>query len=524
MDIPAHLLHRPSGFYFRLVIPKSLRAHYGKTEIRRSLRTASRYVAAKRAMRLWSHFQSEFEKLDMSNESWNSKVVGQWTLEGLTVKKGVVSIKKAEVTDAKDQKNLEQFLEKAAGMNPSAVDTPATSAPAVTSPRYAARISVLIPRFLGEKKTGKPVSQDQYTKYQAAMDFLAEIVGDKDINNVTAWDVTHVKDTLKEVPKHRNNTLLFKGKSLAEAIELAKLHDKPRLDVTTIDFTLQKISGFFEWARKNKHLEGVNIFAGSTILSKQQRKKRSSRRQFNPPELNAIFNPKDYLAIESPSLYWLPILSAYSGGRLNELAQLDLADVRKVEGIWSLFINADSPDKRLKTDTARRFIPIHSVLLGLGFLDYVEEMRNAGYRLLFPQLKPSSKGLYSYTPSKEFAAYLDKVGILGSGTVFHSFRHSAMDIMKQNDVGIEMRCELAGQEHDNVNAEVYTNKARLALKANAVERIVYENLDLTPLQYKQGQFNDFIAKTLEKRAAREKKAIERTVRLAEAAHRTRRGG
>jgi integrase len=520
MDIPAHLLQRPSGFYFRLVIPKSLRAHYGKTEIRRSLRTASRYVAAKRAMRLWSHFQSEFEGLGMANESWNSNVVGQWILEGLTVSDGKVSIQKAEVKDAADQKNLEQFLEKAAGMNPTA--SAQSAAPTQAAPRYAARLSILIPKFLFEKeKAGKAISKDQYTKYQAAMDLLAEIVGDKDINHVTDRDVELVQETLQMVPKHRNNTLLYKGKTLAQAIELAEQHQKPRLDVSTVDFTLQKISGFFEWARKKKHLEGVNPFQGSTILSRRERKKKSPRTQFTLGDLQTIFNPSSYLTIKSPSLYWLPLLSAYSGARMNELAQLDVADVTQVKGVWSVFINDDKPDKRLKSDAARRYLPIHSVVLALGFLDYVAEMREAGHRLLFPNLKPSSKGLYSYMPSKEFAAYLDKVGIQGSGTVFHSFRHTAMDTMKQNDVDIEMRCELAGQEHDNVNSEFYTNKARIGLKAEALERIQYEDLDLEALKYRPGQFKDFIKKTLEKRQARLEKAAQCTAAKMEAAHKAR---
>lgn len=39
MRLPPYLLVRDSGFYFRIAIPHDLRAHFGKTEIRKSLAT-----------------------------------------------------------------------------------------------------------------------------------------------------------------------------------------------------------------------------------------------------------------------------------------------------------------------------------------------------------------------------------------------------------------------------------------------------------------------------------------------------
>jgi hypothetical protein len=49
----------------------------------------------------------------------------------------------------------------------------------------------------------------------------------------------------------------------------------------------------------------------------------SSYRAFTDDELAKVFEPASFLReATSPHLYWLPLLSCLSGGRLNELAQL----------------------------------------------------------------------------------------------------------------------------------------------------------------------------------------------------------
>lgn len=516
MDIPNHLLQRPSGFYFRLVIPKPLREHYGKTEIRRSLRTASRYLAAQSAKRLWSHYQIEFEGLGMAKNKWVSDAVaGQLMIGHIELKNGT-TLRNVEVESAKDVQDLAELVKAAGGEARAEPET-------LPAPKYLARLSVLIPKFLDLKQKAE-VSKDQYTKYVAALDLLAEIVGDKDVNHVTDRDVELVQDTLQKVPKHRNNSLIYQGKTLNEAIKLAAQHNKPLLNVSTVDFTLQKITAFFDWSRQKNHLAGINPFEKSTILSKQQRQKKSERTQFSPADLQAIFRPEHYQTIQSPSLYWLPLMALYTGARLGELAQLDLDDLRHVDKkIWCFYINKDGkPDKNLKSEAANRYIPVHQALIDLGFLAYAKEMQKAGHKRLFQTIFPSKKGSYAYTPSKEFAKYLDEiVGITEPGKVFHSFRYTAMDALRQEGLGVEMRCELAGQKHDNVNTEVYTNKSRVVEKEKAIAILHYDGLNLDHLKYRPRQFKDFIEKSEARRKARDDKAVQKFVVQVETARQSR---
>jgi hypothetical protein len=68
--------------------------------------------------------------------------------------------------------------------------------------------------------------------------------------------------------------------------------------------------------------------------------------------------------------------------RLNEIASLQLSQIKKAEGIDYIDLTLING----KSDNAPRIIPIHSKLIKLGFLDYVNEMRAARHIHVFPEL------------------------------------------------------------------------------------------------------------------------------------------
>lgn len=115
--------------------------------------------------------------------------------------------------------------------------------------------------------------------------------------------------------------------------------------------------------------------------------------------LNLIFAPQQrYLR---PHYYWSPLLELYTDARIEELCQLHLNDIRKVDGIWCFDINDNTPDKKLKSPASKRLVPIHTRLIELGFLDYKKRVK--GTRL-FPELKRRRDG-YSQDASKWFGRF-----------------------------------------------------------------------------------------------------------------------
>ena len=143
------------------------------------------------------------------------------------------------------------------------------------------------------------------------------------------------------------------------------------------------------------------------------------------------------------------MIALYSGARLNEICQLHLNDIRDQDGVPVLRITDEEGNKRLKTKAARRIIPIHSELIRLGLLSYADALLQHGHERLFPELKEGRDG-YGRVVSKWFAAYATRCGVDAPGKVFHSFRHTFIDRLKQADAPKEKIAALVGHEDDSV--------------------------------------------------------------------------
>ncbi len=106
-----HLLKRTSGFYFRLVVPKRLRLALGKSEIRHPLRTSSEFNAVQLSKRLWAHYQTVFENLNMSRPKLNDHVFG-YEVQEMTITNSSVTLKGVKTEGDEDSRNLLEYTQK----------------------------------------------------------------------------------------------------------------------------------------------------------------------------------------------------------------------------------------------------------------------------------------------------------------------------------------------------------------------------------------------------------------------------
>ncbi|WP_337875614.1 DUF6538 domain-containing protein [Elioraea sp.] len=98
--------------------------------------------------------------------------------------------------------------------------------------------------------------------------------------------------------------------------------------------------------------------------------------------------------------FWAPLIALYAGLRMEEVLQLRTADIAQMDGLPVIRV-AWSNEQRKKSRSARRVVPIHSHLIRIGLLDFAEEARKRGVRLLFPEL-PRTK------PRKTLQAYFSR--------------------------------------------------------------------------------------------------------------------
>ena len=105
--------------------------------------------------------------------------------------------------------------------------------------------------------------------------------------------------------------------------------------------------------------------------------------------------------------------------------------------------------KSLKTKVSRRRVPIHSEIIKIGFLEYVNERQKiASKGFLFPDLNPNKKsGNRAKTFSQWFGRLRDKFvkkADPGFTKDFHGFRHMVTDQIRENADSDELRYALLG--------------------------------------------------------------------------------
>jgi hypothetical protein len=107
--------------------------------------------------------------------------------------------------------------------------------------------------------------------------------------------------------------------------------------------------------------------------------------------------------------YWAP----FTGARMGKLALLRHLSLRKMLLPVLLITDAEEDNKRLKTATSRCAVPVHRVLISLGFLEYITEDAKAREKsaLLFHLHEPGTNGRLGETWSKWFGRYVRANGI-----------------------------------------------------------------------------------------------------------------
>ena len=210
----------------------------------------------------------------------------------------------------------------------------------------------------------------------------------------------------------------------------------------------------------------------------------SPRRPWSEAELQTVFTTPLHTAHVLPTAwhsgqdaaYWIPLIGLFSGARLGELCQLRTADVQTIEGVPVLVLTDDGEDQRIKTSAGRRSLPIHSELIRLGFLKYVDTVSAAGSVSLWPALK-MRKGKPSGYFSRWFSEFRKGLG-LGAYPDFHCFRHTVRPLMRRAGVSESTMDKITGHETRGSEGTVtYDHFTLTELKA-AVEAIRYPALVL----------------------------------------------
>jgi integrase len=309
----------------------------------------------------------------------------------------------------------------------------------------------------------------------------------KPVREIDRDDCRRVRDVVMGLPP--NATRRFPGLTMAEAARLAKDEGLPTITPASANGYLNNLSALFRWAVDEEYMDknpatrlGVSLLAAG---------KKDRKRPFDADQLRKIFDAPLYrgcvddgagYAAPGPKVirrgrFWVPLLSLFTGMRLNECCQLAVDDVATKDGVDVILVRANGDGKRVKSEAGERLIPVHPELKRLGFLGHVEAMRAAGEARLFPDLPMGAKGYFSDPFQKWFSRFLRKAGAKAPKTSFHSFRHCFRDALRESDVKRDAVLALGGWAGNGGTEEIYGSGLKASTLAREIAKIRYD-LDL----------------------------------------------
>lgn len=200
----------------------------------------------------------------------------------------------------------------------------------------------------------------------------------------------------------------------------------------------------------------ANEFVNSNPLDKlkllpQNNKKQDEERKrpnlpFNSEQMNSIFESQWYkeknlfkgkLRQDTGARYWIPLIMMTHGLRVSEACQLTISDITLDSFVPTIRISAveesdarASSLKSIKCSSTNRVVPIHPLLLELGFKDFIHQIKLSNQTFLFPSSVPDEDATLKKLGRSFEQAFLryvrDKLDF-GHGYGNHSFRHQLED-------------------------------------------------------------------------------------------------
>jgi integrase len=207
---------------------------------------------------------------------------------------------------------------------------------------------------------------------------------------------------------------------------------------------------------------------------------------FAPADVKRILAHVAKTADADTADHWLPLLSAYSGARREELGQLRVSDVLTVGNIPAIRITDEGEGQKVKNAHSLRTIPIPPVCIDRGFLDFVARRRQAGGAMLFleeftdkrhrktlREMTPDPRGRLTEVYGGRFTRkVLEPLGIKTKGQGFHALRHSWTDAARRAKIDPEIRRLIAGRlDGEDATEAGYGGDDLLAEKLEALVRV-----------------------------------------------------
>lgn len=442
MRLPHHLIYRPSGFSFRLSVPTELRAVVGLSVITKALQTHDRRLAQAFALVLASQYAQAFRDLRGKGMARSGPPSVEELLLGFQLGSSIpykLDLEKG-ILEASDEADHARAMH--------AIDR-----------MEEAR------KRLGSSPKVKPQTSIPSEPVGLALNKAIQIYTDVEAPGLKAdtWDGRQraIKTFVDTFGTNTPVTLITRPMAAEWASELVRKGVAKRTAVNYVS----NVAQVFAFLLQQGHLS-ENVVKGVMVMKKREKAQRRADghqwEAFDTDQLQRIYSPENLTLMTKVHHRWAASLGLYSGARVGEIAQIYLRDIVEEQGIWCLKLTVESDGQSIKTEGSKRLVPLHPDIMGLGFIDYVEKLRDEGAERLFPDVNLEGKAGKGSVISKSFTYHLKRSEVnvtprRQNGRVgFHSLRKSVIQSLQGTLVSDERRRAFVGHEQsDDVHTTSY---------------------------------------------------------------------
>jgi len=397
---------------------------------------------------------------------------------------------------ATQTKRDQGVYEEAASVAALPTRVPATGAigsePAAAKPKKGETLADYFERYLAEARSKLKKSGLQDAR--ATLRQFVESSGSRPLASYRREDMSKFKRLLLEAPAQTEK--LFPGVPFPKAVEQNRIKRHPKLKVASVRNKLSILAAFGKWLENNA--DGVDASNFKTTLPPKTDSKRME--PFSAEEVRCILNAQAFVGCESERnqqkpgthtirdwRFWIPMIAAFTGARLNEIAQLAVSDVTQVDGVWAFSITDGGAAQSLKNKQSRRQVPIHQQLIALGFLDVHRQALEAGEADLFYKIPLDRDGRRSTNAGKVFRRFLTRIGVKTPESLggIHRWRHTLTDALREGGVDNFDAAQVLGHKTDVAKMTAHYGRTvssmPMAARAAMLAKAEYPSVDFSLL-------------------------------------------
>lgn len=303
--------------------------------------------------------------------------------------------------------------------------------------------------------------------------------------------------------------------------DLMKL-DVPESEIISLNSKntkiIMRINSFLKWLYQDKGYLS-ELLQIRRFKTNEFEDARAKRLPYDKVDLARLFTQHPWYTTEFEKLLktnyhkvLIPLVTLYTGMRLQEVCQLDANDIITEDGIMCFNVSNDYENdgeefednaykKRLKNIHSKRKIPIHKMLIDLKVIDFLQMQSKSGK--LWKTLKPSNSttdaGRYKDTWGSQFRSiskdFIDSKSY--SKKTFYSFRHTFSNALKQTQCQTSILEEVTGHSTKGIATSIYSERYEMKVINPYIQAINFEinlshikKLISRSMRHKQNTKND----------------------------------